>query len=100
MATAADTGTGRAAVYATLRRRNRVIGLLRILIPLAGAGVLAVLGVQLVIANLAHDFTIGNITISSSRVTVDAPTYAGRLSDGGIFTITGSKATAAIGRFR
>jgi hypothetical protein len=92
----AQIAADRAAVYQGLRRRNRIVLLLRVLVPLVCAGVLGILGVQLVISNLSKDFSIGRVSISRDRLLVEAPTYAGQLSDGSFYQVAADKAAAAL----
>jgi hypothetical protein len=96
MAIAAHTGNARAAIYAGLQRRNRVVAVLRIAVPVAGAVLFGVLGAQLVTANLSHDFTIGRVSVAENRLNVAAPSYAGRLSDGSTFAVSAETAEAAL----
>jgi hypothetical protein len=95
---AADThiASGRADVYRALKRRNRVVLLLRILVPLVGLAVFAVLGVQLVISQMTKDFTIGHLSVERDHLVVEAPSYAGAMSDGSVYKIFASKAEASL----
>jgi hypothetical protein len=86
----------RAAVYQALRRRNRIVLLLRVLVPLAGAVLLGLLGVQLIITNLSKDFSIGRVSIERNRLSVDAPSYAGQLADGSFYRVGADRAEASL----
>jgi hypothetical protein len=83
-------------VYRALARRNRIIGLLRLLVPVMGLLVLASLLIQMFIASLGSDFTIGRVTIERNRLTVDTPSYQGLLADGGSYDITAEAAESVL----
>ena len=53
----------RAGLYKRLLRRNRVVGVLRVLVPVLGVAVLSLLVIQIVIANAARDFGVSGIRI-------------------------------------
>jgi lipopolysaccharide export system protein LptC len=96
MALTADIPDSRLAMYRSLQRRNRVVGLLRWLIPGIGVAVLAVLLAQMALASLGRDFTIGRITVARDKLTVEAPSYAGRMADGSVYTVAAAEAQAAL----
>ncbi len=94
-ATAAAAGP-RARTYAALARRNRFVGRLRVLVPVVGVVAFAVLVVQMVIGNMALEFSIGRVTIDRNRLTVETPTYSGVMADGASYSITAGTASAAL----
>jgi lipopolysaccharide export system protein LptC len=96
MAMSPDIPAGRFAIYRSLQRRNRVVGALRWVVPGIGVSVFAVLLAQMALASLTRDFTIGRITMARDRLTVEAPSYAGRMADGSVYTVTASEAQAAL----
>jgi len=89
-------GSGRRAIYDALNRRNRLVGLLRIVVPGIGLLVLAVLGIQMAIASLGRDFQIGSISIERDRLRIETPSYAGRMDDGGSYEVSAAAAEASL----
>lgn len=91
-----STGAGqRSALYGTLARRNRRIGRLRVLVPVLGAAVFAVLSVQIYLSSLTGRFSIGQIKVTPDSVTIDTPEYAGVLQDGSRYHVSASNAVAS-----
>lgn len=86
------------SLYRRLERRNRVVGVLRLLVPLGGAAVLAALGVQLLLASFTGRFGVERITITPEAITVEAPEYAGVLEDGSHYRVVAETARAATSR--
>lgn len=97
MAVYAHSAPERVAVYAALRRRNRLVGVLRFLVPIGTTALFGILAVQLVEANMGQDFTVGRVSIEQNRLSVEAPSYAGRLEDGSTFSMTSARAEAGLG---
>lgn len=96
MTALADSAAARVRIYAALERRNASIGRMRIVVPIAGAFVLAVLLAQVVIGNLGRDFSIGRVSIEAGRLNVDTPSYTGVLADGGSYRVTAGDASTPI----
>jgi lipopolysaccharide export system protein LptC len=92
-----DASDDRTGLYEALRRRNSVIGWLRLGVPAFGAIVLAVLAVQIVIANLAREFGISGIRLSHDEVVIDTPAYSGVMANGTQYTVKAEQASTAIG---
>lgn len=74
-------------IYQRLERRNRLVGLLRLAIPVMGALVLAGLLMQIYLASFTGRFGVGRITVTPEAVIVDAPEYAGLLADGSAYRV-------------
>lgn len=91
------TSDRNAEVYNALSQRNRLIGWLRILVPLVGLLVLVALVVQIVIANLASGFQIEGVRLDKGALVIDAPEYSGIMANGTQYTIVAEAASAAIG---
>lgn len=84
-------------VYRALERRNRVIGVLRLVVPLLGLLVLGALGIQMIIGTvLTRDFAIGRVTIERNRLQVEMPRYAGLLADGTGYEVSAASASGAL----
>jgi hypothetical protein len=87
---------GRTRQYKRLLRRNRVVGLLRFVVPAAGSVLLAALLIQIVISSFGARFGIGKIEVTPDRIRVETPEYAGTLSDGSTYRVWAEEAAAAI----
>jgi lipopolysaccharide export system protein LptC len=84
--------------FQRIERRNQLVSVLRIVVPLGGALVLAVLGIQIVLSTLTSRFGIERITISPEAITVDAPEYSGILQDGSAYRVSADTARASTAR--
>jgi hypothetical protein len=94
----ATTGTAdlRDTIYARLRRRNRVVGALRLGVPAAGVLVFAIFAAQIFLANLRNQFGIGSVSFSGDTVTVETPSYSGVLDNGDVYKVAAASAQTAI----
>lgn len=86
----------RLAIYRRLAVRNRVVGVLRIALPVFGVLLLAGLMLQIYISSLANRFGIDQIAVSLDTVTVEAPEYSGLLDDGSTYRVSASMAEAPL----
>ncbi|KKC37889.1 hypothetical protein WH87_09465 [Devosia epidermidihirudinis] len=86
----------RLAIYQRLATRNRVVAVLRIGLPLAGAVLLIGLMLQIYISSIANRFGIDKIAVTRDRVTVEAPEYSGLLDDGSAYRVWASMAEAPL----
>lgn len=82
-------------VHRRLARRNGIVRVLRLAVPVVGALVLVALLAQIIISSLGSRFSVGNISISPEAVTIEAPDYAGILQDGSAYRVSASSARAA-----
>lgn len=96
MAALTGTAAQRRDIYNGFARRNRIVGLLRVLVPGIGVVVFALLAGSVVIANLAENFSIGRISLESDRMVVETPSYSGVTGNGSIFTVTALSAEAGL----
>ncbi len=87
---------GRQRQYKRLLRRNRVVGVLRLAVPLVGAVLLVALLIQIAVSSFGSRYGIGKIEVSRDRVRVETPEYAGTLTDGSVYRIWAEEAHAAI----
>jgi len=85
----------RMAVYERLKSRNRLVGLLRIVVPALGAILLGVLVTRIIVANLASGFQSAGFTLSREGIFVGTPRYEGTMADGSHYSVTATAATAA-----
>ena len=86
----------RGRVYQRLALRNRVVGALRIGVPVLGVLALGVMGMQIAWAGLVREAGVGAITVSSDTIRVDTPEYAGVLGDGTTYRVSARGAEAAM----
>jgi hypothetical protein len=91
----ADTAP-RLRTYQRLTMRNRVVGVLRIAVPMLGVVVLLLLVGQIYLSSLGSRFGVGQIAVTRDRVTIDAPQYSGVLDDGSVYRVSATSAAAAL----
>jgi lipopolysaccharide export system protein LptC len=82
----------RFAVYNRLARRNRIVSVLRLAVPIVGALALLSLLVQIYLANTKNRFDVANISISADGISVLSPVYTGVLDDGTTYKVTAESA--------
>lgn len=85
----------RLAIYRGLAARNRIVAILRVGVPALGSIALVALVTQIYVSSLGSRFGVGQISVTSERVTVEAPEYAGVLEDGTAYRVSASAAEAA-----
>ncbi|WP_297112675.1 hypothetical protein [uncultured Devosia sp.] len=85
-------------IYDRLRRRNRIVGLLRLGVPVLGSLVLAGLLVQIFLASFSSRFSIDQLSVSPEAVVIDAPEYVGTLTDGSSYRVWAETARARADR--
>lgn len=90
---AATPEPAREQLYAALTRRNRVVGLLRIAVPVAGALVLAVVLSGIVLDNLREQFGFSSIRIDRDNLVVETPKVTAVGDDGTLYAATARMAT-------
>ncbi|WP_156464052.1 hypothetical protein [Devosia sp. Leaf420] len=73
-----------------------MVGLMRFAVPAAGLVILAILLIQIAISSFGARYGIGTITIDQDRVRVEAPEYAGTMSDGSTYRVWAEQAEAKI----
>ena len=93
---AAGASSGRQRVYDRLVWRNRVVGVLRLLVPLSGSLALAGLSVALYLNAIGGDFSIGSVSLDRDMLVIGAPRYSGRLANGGTYDVTAETARAQV----
>jgi lipopolysaccharide export system protein LptC len=92
-----DSFDARSATLSRLATRNRVIAVLRIVIPVAGVAALLVLVGQIYVANMLRQYGVSGVRIDRGALLVDAPQYSAMGSDGSRYTAAARDARAAIG---
>ena len=87
----------RERLYAALTRRNRLVGVLRIATPVAGALVLVVVLAGIVLDNLREQFGFASIRIDRDNLVVDSPKVTAVGDDGTLYAATARMAKMRIG---
>jgi len=85
----------RDALYARLTRRNRLVGVLRWLVPAAGALVFVTLLAMIVIDNIGQRFGFANIRIDRDNLVVETPKLTSTGHDGTLYALTARAAKVA-----
>jgi len=97
MLASAQDAAVRAGLYARLERRNRMIAVLRVGLPVLGLLVLVGLTAQIVVASLLDQFGISNIRIDRENLVVDTPSYSSMTADGTMYSLASQSAQASLG---
>lgn len=92
----AETPEQRHATYRRLRLRNRFVAFMRVGVPIAGLVVFAGIAIQLYLASIGTEFSVGRISLDRDRINVEAPDYAGVTGDGSTYRVTAEKASASV----
>lgn len=88
----------RAGLYRRLNRRNRVVGVLRIVVPLFGVALLGFLIAQIMIANALKDFGVTGISIERDRLLIETPEYEGVTENGTRYRVVARTASALLSK--
>lgn len=87
-----ETAQQRAAIFAALTRRNRLVRVLRVGLPAIGAILLSGLVLQVYIGSLVPDLGFANVTIDRDNLVVGAPVYSGTGTDGTTYAVRAATA--------
>jgi lipopolysaccharide export system protein LptC len=98
MATAGrvDTYDQRADILGSILTRNRVVAVLRVVVPAIGLAAFLLLVSQIYVVGLARQYGVAGIRIDRGSVVVEAPQYAGTGSDGSRYLATAREARTAL----
>jgi hypothetical protein len=88
----ADSFDQRADILGRIAVRNRVVGALRLIVPLLGLAAFLVLAGQIYIANLARQYGVSGIRIDRGDIVVEAPKYTGTGAEGTRYLISAREA--------
>ena len=86
----------RQAIYRRLVRRNRLVAILRIGVPLLGILVLTGLVGQIYLSSLTTRFGVGQVSVSNEAITIEVPEYSGVLDNGTTYRVSAKSARATI----
>ena len=87
----------RERLYRALTRRNRLVGVLRIAVPVAGAVVLAVVLGAIALDNMREQFGFASIRIDRDNLVVDSPKVTAVGDNGTLYDATARMAKVRIG---
>jgi lipopolysaccharide export system protein LptC len=87
----------RERLYAALTRRNRLVAVLRVAVPVVGAIVLAVVLGGIVLDNLREQFGFASIRIDRDNLVVESPRVTAIGDDGTLYAATAGMAKVRIG---
>ncbi len=93
---AAAPEAGRAGVHDRLLRRNRIVAVLRWIVPAAGAVVLLAVLAAIVVDNLANQFGFSSLRIDRNNLVVDTPELSSTLADGTVLALSAEAARVAV----
>jgi hypothetical protein len=93
-----DTYDQRAAILGNLLLRNRVVGGLRVVVPMLGILAFLALVGQIYIASLARQYGVSGIRIDRGTIVVEAPKYSGTGTDGSRYLVSAREARTPIER--
>jgi lipopolysaccharide export system protein LptC len=91
-----DSAEQRAAIYAGLMRRNRIVAILRTWIPAIGVVLFTALVLQFLLGSITPNFGFANVTIDRDNLVVEAPAYSGVGAGGTVYEVAAGSARAAI----
>jgi hypothetical protein len=96
MTARAETAEQRLAIYGTLTVRNRVVSVLRGLVPVAGLAVFALFVARIFLSSLSGGFDIGQVHFAGDTVSIDTPSYSGTMSDGNVYKVSAESAHTSL----
>lgn len=91
-ASAAPPRSERVVAYARLARRNRIVGVLRVVVPVAGLVVFVGLALQIYVANTARQYGIAGIRVDRDGIVFETPQFSGTASNGSRYLVTANEA--------
>lgn len=91
-----DSIDHRTEILGRLIRRNRMVAVLRVLVPAAGVVAFLVLAGQIWVTNMMRQYGVSGIHIDRGNLVVDTPQYSGTGSDGSSYTLNAREARAPI----
>lgn len=95
MSSLAAPSEERARLYTGLARRNRLVALLRWIVPAAGVAIFAVVLAMIVIDGLGQRFGFSNIRIDRDNLVVETPRLTSTDEDGTLYALAARAARVA-----
>ena len=87
----------RGAILDGLLRRNRVIAVLRLAVPLVGIGAFVLLVGQIWLASMTQQYGVSGIRIDRGNLVVETPQYSGMGTDGSRYLVKAREARTPLG---
>lgn len=84
-------------LYQRFSRRNKVIGVLRIAVPVLGALLLAIPVLQVAYSAISDVIPIEGIRLENDTLVIDAPRFEGRTATGTVYAMDAERAETRIG---
>ena len=94
----ADTYDQRADIFGSILIRNRLVGGLRVVVPLIGLGAFAALAGYIYLANLARQYGISDIRIDRGAIVAETPQYSGITGGGARYVVSAREARSPLDR--
>jgi hypothetical protein len=94
----ADTYDQRADILGGILLRNRIIGGLRIIVPVLGVLAFIALAGQIFLANMTRQFGVSAIRIDRGNIVVETPQYTGTSADGARYIVNAREARTPLDR--
>lgn len=98
MATGAAAAGSRERLYLRLERRNRIVGVLRWLVPAAGALVLVAILALIAYSALSQRFGLSNLRIDRDNLVIDTPELTSTTEDGTRYAVSARAARIPTGQ--
>ncbi len=95
--TRTDSAEQREAILSGLLARNRIVAVLRVLVPAAGVAAFLVLVAQIYAANTLRQYGVSGIRIDRGSLVVDTPDYAGVDKSGARYEVRAHEARSPLG---
>jgi lipopolysaccharide export system protein LptC len=92
----AETTEQRSTVYRRLVGRNRIVAVLRLVVPALGVLAFAWFAIHILLASFVGQFKVGNISFDGGTVIVDTPSYSGVMADGDIYKVGAEAANTTV----
>lgn len=96
MASIASTDGRRDHLIGRLTVRNRVVTVLRVVVPLVGLAFFVALVGQIWLANLARQYGVAGISIDRGHLVVQSPQYTVTVANGARYVVNAREARAAL----
>jgi hypothetical protein len=94
----ADTFDQRADTLGRIVTRNRVVDMLRLVVPALGVIAFLFLAGQIWLANLARQYGVAGIRIDRGAIVVEAPKYSGTSTTGSRYLVSAREARTPLDR--
>ena len=94
----AETYDQRAEILGSILIRNRVVGGLRVVVPLIGIAAFVALVAQIYIASVARQYGVSGIHIDRGTIVAETPQYSGITGSGARYVVSAREARSPLDR--